>query len=90
MGWDEWVVAPNGFLAQQCEGRCLYPMGPHMNVTNHAAMRSLLYSMVHSGVREPCCVPVRLASQNILFLNSHGHVMLKTFPNMIVEDCGCR
>ncbi|CAN7991055.1 unnamed protein product [Ixodes hexagonus] len=90
MGWDKWVLAPGGYWAHQCDGRCVFPMSAKMNVTNHATVRSLVHSMVTAGVRAPCCVPVKLAPQNLLYIDSYGHVVLKTFPDMTVTDCGCR
>lgn len=90
MGWGEWIVAPTGYWAHQCEGSCAFPMSANMNVTNHAAVKSLMHSMTTAGVRAPCCVPVKLAPQNLLYIDSYDHVVLKTFPEMTVADCGCR
>ncbi|KAH9419519.1 Bone morphogenetic protein 2 [Dermatophagoides pteronyssinus] len=89
VGWMDWIVAPPGYQAFYCKGECSYPMSQQMNKTNHAIIQSLINSVNPAVVPEPCCIPTDLSSVTLLYLDHHEKVVLKSYPNMIVEGCGC-
>ncbi|OTF77359.1 bone morphogenetic protein-like protein [Euroglyphus maynei] len=89
VGWMDWIVAPPGYQAFYCKGECSYPMSQQMNKTNHAIIQSLINSVNPAVVPEPCCIPTDLSSVTLLYLDHHEKVVLKNYPNMVVEGCGC-
>ncbi|XP_076315021.1 uncharacterized protein LOC143227461 [Tachypleus tridentatus] len=89
IGWDNWVISPKGFLANQCEGQCPFPISEHLNGTNHALIRSLLHTF-SPDVEPACCVPIRLKPVTLLYVDDHNNVVLRQYENMAVEECGCR
>lgn len=59
--------------------------------TNHAVIQSVVRNI--GGRRDlpsPCCVPDKLMPLSVLYFDQDSNVVLKVFPNMSVETCGCR
>lgn len=60
--WQDWIMAPVGYEAYQCKGRCPHPLPSQLNTTNHAIIQSLINSIDPSAVPPPSCVPVEMSS----------------------------
>ncbi|KAG7280172.1 hypothetical protein CRUP_037756 [Coryphaenoides rupestris] len=60
VGWQDWIIAPQGYLANYCHGESL-------NGTNHAILQTLVHSLDPRGTPQPCCVPVRLSPISMLY-----------------------
>ncbi|VDP12398.1 unnamed protein product [Onchocerca flexuosa] len=43
LGWQDWVIAPDGYHAYYCDGFCSFPLNNHMNATNHAIVQTLVH-----------------------------------------------
>ncbi|GAA6068746.1 bone morphogenetic protein 5 isoform X2, partial [Tachysurus ichikawai] len=41
LGWQDWIIAPEGYAAFYCDGECSFPLNAHMNATNHAIVQTL-------------------------------------------------
>nr|BAC53989.1 Sj-BMP2/4 [Apostichopus japonicus] len=90
VGWDSWILAPEGYQAYYCQGECPYPMPEHLNPTNHAIVQTIVHSADPSSVPKACCVPTELDTLNMLYLNEKEQIILKNYKDMIVTSCGCR
>ncbi|XP_038070894.1 bone morphogenetic protein 2-like [Patiria miniata] len=96
IGWSNWVIAPNGYTANYCEGDCPFPLDLNFNATNHATVQAILH--MHTGtfrnnnrrLPNPCCVPATLAGIHVLYLDDLDNVVLKEFSGMIATSCGCQ
>ncbi|CAH1116283.1 unnamed protein product [Phaedon cochleariae] len=89
--YDIWIVQPAGYEAYQCQGRCFYPVAAHLNPTKHAIFQSLLHSAAPSKVSRSCCVPTKLDSISILYVDDNGVLTYRyAYKDMVVVDCGCR
>uniref|UniRef100_A0A8B9KN04 Bone morphogenetic protein 6 n=1 Tax=Astyanax mexicanus TaxID=7994 RepID=A0A8B9KN04_ASTMX len=42
LGWQDWIIAPEGYAANYCDGECSFPLNAHMNATNHAIVQTLV------------------------------------------------
>lgn len=89
IGWQEWILAPKSYEASQCVGICPHPLPAHLNATNHAIVQSLTNSL-NPQVPPPCCVPTETTHLSILFLDVDNKIIIKNYPDMRVEACGCR
>eukprot|EP00794_Sanderia_malayensis_P012331 gene12331-13604_t len=89
LGWSDWIIAPEGYPAYYCHGDCPFPLGAHMNATNHAIVQTLVHLMAHATIPQPCCAPVQLSAITVLFLDDQNNVVLKKYQNMVVKTCGC-
>lgn len=86
--WNDWIIAPDGFEASYCTGKCPFPLPPSLNSTNHAIVQYLAHLM-NSNIPAPCCAPTKLQPISVLYYDDYSNVVLKTYRNMIVQSCGC-
>ncbi|KAK3866454.1 hypothetical protein Pcinc_028015 [Petrolisthes cinctipes] len=94
LGWENWVIAPEGYDANYCEGHCVFPLHAKMNASNHALVQTLVKSMegVPADQELPpnaCCAPIDLATIPVLYYSYENNIVLKKYPKMIVKSCGC-
>ncbi|KAL7636465.1 UNVERIFIED_CONTAM: hypothetical protein RMT77_013240 [Armadillidium vulgare] len=94
LGWQEWVIAPEGYDANFCDGRCHFPLLAGMNATNHAIIQTLVkmkkaYSDDGMPPPDACCAPRDLSTISVLYYDYSNNVVLKKYPKMIVKTCGC-
>ncbi|XP_056616755.1 growth/differentiation factor 10 [Triplophysa dalaica] len=91
IGWNEWVLSPKSFDAFYCAGTCEFPIPKVVRPSNHAAIQSIVKAVgIIPGIPEPCCVPEKMKSLAVLFLDESKNIVLKIYPNMSVETCACR
>ena len=82
------IITPWGFDAFQCKGRCSSTQ--RKKFPNRSAIMALLEKK--KGIEidyEACCVPTKLAPISALVFDKNGHIALKTFDDIVVEECGC-
>ncbi|CAI2353607.1 unnamed protein product [Caenorhabditis sp. 36 PRJEB53466] len=91
LGWQDWIMAPKGYDAFQCQGSCPNPMPAQLNASNHAIIQSLLHSLKpDKWVPPPCCVPTETSPLSILYMDVDKVIVIKEYADMRVESCGCR
>ncbi|XP_049710897.1 growth/differentiation factor 10 [Elephas maximus indicus] len=91
IGWNEWIISPKSFDAYYCAGACEFPMPKIVRPSNHATIQSIVRAVgIVPGIPEPCCIPDKMNSLGVLFLDENQNVVLKVYPNMSVETCACR
>ncbi|XP_008499202.2 embryonic growth/differentiation factor 1 [Calypte anna] len=90
VGWENWIIAPQGYLANYCLGECPFPLTAELNSTNHAILQTMVHSLDPQGTPQPCCVPVRLSPISILYYDNSDNVVLRHYEDMVVDECGCR
>ncbi|KAG9486462.1 protein DVR-1-like [Eleutherodactylus coqui] len=90
IGWQNWVIAPRGYLANYCHGECPYPLTLILRGSNHAVLQTLAHLFSPEDVPQPCCVPVKMAPISMLFYDNNDNVVLRHFDNMAIDECGCR
>ena len=87
LGLSEEIIAPDGFNAYQCKGKCSSTQ--RKKFPNRWAIMALLEKK--KGIEiddEACCVPTKLAPISALVFEN-GQIVLKTLDDMVVEECGC-
>uniref|UniRef100_A0A8C5PVS1 Bone morphotic protein 5 n=1 Tax=Leptobrachium leishanense TaxID=445787 RepID=A0A8C5PVS1_9ANUR len=89
LGWQDWIIAPEGYAAFYCDGECSFPLNAHMNATNHAIVQTLVHLMFPEHVPKPCCAPTKLNPISVLYFDDSSNVILKKYRNMVVRSCGC-
>ena len=88
VGLSETVVAPPGFKAYQCKGKC--SLTERKKFPNRSPLMALLEEKEgFKTAGESCCVPTKLAPISLLFLNKNNKVVLEKIDDMVVEECGC-
>uniref|UniRef100_A0A8B9STZ8 TGF-beta family profile domain-containing protein n=1 Tax=Anas platyrhynchos TaxID=8839 RepID=A0A8B9STZ8_ANAPL len=66
VGWENWIIAPQGYMANYCLGECPFPLTAELNSTNHAILQTMVHSLDPEGTPQPCCVPVRLHYEDMV------------------------
>nr|XP_061779435.1 bone morphogenetic protein 7-like [Nerophis lumbriciformis] len=89
LGWQDWIIAPEGYAAYYCEGECAFPLNSYMNATNHAIVQTLVHFINPGTVPKPCCAPTQLHGISVLYFDDSSNVILKKYRNMVVRSCGC-
>ncbi|XP_035244220.1 bone morphogenetic protein 7-like isoform X1 [Anguilla rostrata] len=89
LGWQDWIIAPEGYAAYYCEGECAFPLNSYMNATNHAIVQTLVHFINPKTVPKPCCTPTQLHAISVLYFDDSSNVILKRYRNMVVRACGC-
>ncbi|XP_073480088.1 bone morphogenetic protein 7-like [Aquarana catesbeiana] len=89
LGWQDWIIAPEGYASNYCEGECAFPLNSYMNATNHAIVQTLVHFINPESVPKPCCAPKELQGISVLYFDDSSNVILKKYRNMVVGSCGC-
>ena len=86
IGWSDWVVAPEGYQAYYCDGRC-----PHRYKIAHnfAAIKSLIYHMNPAAAPAPCCTATKLSPITLLHYDDTGRLVVSVYEDMVVNECMC-
>lgn len=91
LGWEKRIIAPRGYSAYYCRGKCSVMLGQSMNPSPYSVIRNLYkVSTQQNDIPSACCVPTELKSTSILYFDENENIVLKEFPDMSVASCGCR
>ncbi|XP_046567937.1 bone morphogenetic protein 10-like [Haliotis rubra] len=91
INWHKWIIAPSGYQAFECVGKCYYPLSDHLTPTKHAVIQMLFHTSRPKEVARACCVPTKLNPISILYLDENKVPTFKwKFEGMQVAECGCR
>ncbi|XP_017477017.1 PREDICTED: inhibin beta B chain [Rhagoletis zephyria] len=95
IGWGDWIIQPRGYDAYFCRGSCGSVASVAQSATHHSAfLQKVALSRRNRGSKPleliPCCTAKQYSSLQLVFMDSNNTATQKTFPNMVVESCGCR
>ncbi|MPC14632.1 Bone morphogenetic protein 10 [Portunus trituberculatus] len=91
IGWDDWIIAPVSYEANQCTGKCFYPLASHLSPTKHAVVQTLMNSVHPDRSPRACCVPTKLGPISLLYFENNQTPTYKyQYDDMVVLECGCR
>ncbi|NP_001080966.1 growth/differentiation factor 3 precursor [Xenopus laevis] len=90
VGWQNWVIAPRGYMANYCHGECPYPLTEMLRGTNHAVLQTLVHSVEPENTPLPCCAPTKLSPISMLYYDNNDNVVLRHYEDMVVDECGCK
>ncbi|KAJ6653133.1 hypothetical protein lerEdw1_010095 [Lerista edwardsae] len=89
IGWDSWIIAPQGYDAYQCRGACSFPLDEHLT-TSHARARTVVHLHDPQKATPACCVPTKLAPISLLYYENKVVTYKLHYEEMSVVECGCR
>ncbi|CAG5043657.1 unnamed protein product [Parnassius apollo] len=78
LGWDDWIVAPEGYYANYCRGACAPFLNYHAQVVEAAKLE-----------RAACCAPVRFSALSLIYFGADSNIIKRDLPEMVVEECDC-
>ncbi|XP_064648048.1 growth/differentiation factor 8-like isoform X2 [Lineus longissimus] len=77
LGWDDWIIQPQGFETGYCTGSCAR-IGWKVDIYRDAWMQ-----------RIECCAPSVLKPLKVVHFDQHGKMTFSMFDNFIIADCDC-
>lgn len=86
-----YIILPEWYNANNCVGPCRSPLSTR--IPDYYSHTLFLLRMQERGVplqRAPCCVPVKYSPSLIFTFTNDQGMMVKSYPNMVAEACGCR
>ncbi|XP_018321766.1 bone morphogenetic protein 10-like [Agrilus planipennis] len=91
IGYNSWIIQPSGYEANQCVGKCFFPMAEHLSPSKHAIIQSLVHSISPPKAVRPCCTPISMNSISLMYIDEKGFLTLTyAYEDMVVDKCGCR
>lgn len=91
LGWDDWIIAPNGYYANYCRGDC--GSGIHrspdtfLTYYSHVLHEVRKYSKLNGN--QLCCAPLKFSSMSLIYFGPDSKIIKRDLPKMVVEECGC-
>ncbi|KAM4702241.1 inhibin beta B chain-like [Discoglossus pictus] len=92
IGWDDWIIKPEGYQINYCMGLCpLHIAGaPGMASSSHTKILNLIKANNIQIAANSCCVPTKRRPLSMLYYDGGSSIILKKdIPDMAVEACGC-
>ncbi|KFM62674.1 Inhibin beta E chain, partial [Stegodyphus mimosarum] len=91
IGWDNWILHPEGYDANFCRGRCFNDLS---NTRFYHSAVLLSYIRDNKDIAEEiglnmCCTPSVMSPISIIYQNEEGIFYHKSIENMKVESCDC-
>ncbi|RWR98763.1 inhibin beta chain-like protein, partial [Dinothrombium tinctorium] len=88
IGWDDWIIYPDGFYANYCSGKCSDGLlTPNKNSNLRSIDKDDHRNKNASTSVASCCAPTRFSRVSLIYKVSEQNLMLKNFFGMIVEKC---
>ncbi|XP_030759633.1 inhibin beta chain-like [Sitophilus oryzae] len=89
LGWDDWVIAPQGYYANYCRGDCGHHRTPDTFVTYHTHVIEEARKTQHLSGMTPCCAPLKFSSMSLIYYGPESTIIKRDLPKMVVDECGC-
>ena len=86
IGWDKWIVEPEGYQAYYCDGDC-----PHRYKMAHtfAGVQALVNINNPAAAPAPCCSATKLSPLSLLHYNESRNLVVSVYEDMIIKECQC-
>lgn len=85
--WDNFIIAPEGYMAYDCYGKCTKHNSEIFS--NHLKILGT-FQEFDKRTRSACCIPITFKPLPIMFYNKNEDITIKIYTDMIVDQCGCR
>jgi inhibin beta B chain len=91
LGWDDWIIAPPGYYANYCSGKC----GNGLNRSpdtfptyySHVVHEVRKYNKLNGN--QLCCAPLKFSSMSLIYFGPDSKIIRRDLPKMVVDECGC-
>lgn len=85
------IILPNSYNANNCVGPCRSPLSTRVHGSySHTILLLRMHEQGHQVMRPPCCIPVKYSKKNMISFVPDQGMIIKSYPNMVAESCGCR
>ncbi|XP_031780733.1 inhibin beta chain isoform X1 [Nasonia vitripennis] len=90
LGWDDWIIAPQGYYANYCRGDCAAGHRTPDTFPNYYTHVIEEYrKMDRLAGMQPCCAPLKFSSMSLIYYGPDSNIIKRDLPKMVVDECGC-
>ena len=86
IGFDNWIIAPEGFNANFCAGKCDFL---DFVFSSHSVLLDRYRRQWRKRDIPSCCSPKKMSPISLLYLADDSSIIKKDIPDMILDECGC-
>ncbi|GBM11455.1 Inhibin beta E chain [Araneus ventricosus] len=91
IGWDNWIVQPEGYNANACKGSCKNRLDLTDRHHTHVILRLISksgnnYSDINDTIN---CSPKAYSPLSIIYTDDKGLKVITNLPDMSVSECAC-
>ncbi|XP_063146859.1 muellerian-inhibiting factor [Candoia aspera] len=86
-----YIILPESYNANNCVGLCRSPLSTRIpDFYSHTIFLLRMHEQGMPLQRAPCCVPVKYSQSLVVTFTSDQGMIVKAYPDMVAESCGCR
>ncbi|XP_015524962.1 uncharacterized protein LOC107228110 [Neodiprion lecontei] len=90
LGWDDWIIAPQGYYANYCRGDCgAGHRTPDTFLNYYTHVIEEYRKMDRLAGMQPCCAPLKFSSVSLIYYGPDSNIIKRDLPKMVVDECGC-
>ncbi|XP_058800353.1 inhibin beta chain, partial [Phymastichus coffea] len=90
LGWDDWIIAPQGYYANYCRGNCATgPRTPDTFPNYYTHVIEEYRRMDRLAGMQPCCAPLKFSPMSLIYFGPDSNIIKRDLPKMVVDECGC-
>ncbi|XP_015116658.1 inhibin beta chain [Diachasma alloeum] len=90
LGWDDWIIAPQGYYANYCRGDCTAGhRTPDTFLNYYTHVIEKYRQMDKLDGMQPCCAPVKFSAMSLIYYGPDSNIIKRDLPKMVVDECGC-
>jgi inhibin beta len=90
LGWDDWIIAPQGYYANYCRGDCGgHHRTPDTFLTYYTHVIEEYRKSEKLNGMQPCCAPLKFSSMSLIYFGPDSKIIKRDLPKMVVDECGC-
>ncbi|XP_011495081.1 PREDICTED: inhibin beta chain [Ceratosolen solmsi marchali] len=90
LGWDDWIIAPQGYYANYCRGDCAAGHRTPDTFPNYYTHVIEEYrKMDRLAGMQPCCAPLKFSPMSLIYYGPDSNIIKRDLPKMVVDECGC-
>ncbi|XP_076681039.1 inhibin subunit beta [Andrena cerasifolii] len=90
LGWDDWIIAPQGYYANYCRGDCAAGhRTPDTFLNYYTHVIEEYRKMDRLSGMQPCCAPLKFSPMSLIYYGPDSNIIKRDLPKMVVDECGC-
>ncbi|XP_029176214.1 inhibin beta chain [Nylanderia fulva] len=90
LGWDDWIIAPQGYYANYCRGDCAAGhRTPDTFLNYYTHVIEEYRKMDQLAGMQPCCAPLKFSPMSLIYYGPDSNIIKRDLPKMVVDECGC-
>ncbi|KOX79213.1 Inhibin beta chain [Melipona quadrifasciata] len=83
LGWDDWIIAPQGYYANYCRGDCAAGhRTPDTFLNYYTHVIEEYRKMDRLAGMQPCCAPLKFSPMSLIYYGPDSNIIKRDLPKM--------